>query len=334
MKAPYLSKSVSYVRGSVRRRMPELFLHTASGLTLIFAALFLMPGFLFAAPIGIMPFQSGSQTDQSVPSALITALKQAGRFEIVEQSKLDAVLDELKRGQSGLVDSETAAQIGQLIGAQYLIVGETNRTEAGLEAAYRVVHVETSLIVAADRASGKSDDVLQRLQASLLRQLDLYLGLDNPDSPYTVLLKLPEGPLKVGDTLTIKFKVISHRPSAPKRVYIQLYSINAKGVMTLIYPNRFSGFSPIEVDREYEFPSEKDDFEWELVPPTGMESIQAVVTTEPSDLFQTFTKARSTFPETGRNGHDPATYRGIQVQLNRDKRKDWKAQRVTYELQQ
>jgi len=278
MKAPYLSKSVSYVRGSVRRRMPELFSHTAPGLTLIFAALFLMPGFLSAAPIGIMPFQSGSQTD--------------------------------------------------------LIVGETNRTEAGLEAAYRVVHVETSLIVAADRASGKSDDVLQRLQASLLRQLDLYLGLDNPDSPYTVLLKLPEGPLKVGDTLTIKFKVISHRPSAPKRVYIQLYSINAKGVMTLIYPNRFSGFSPIEVDREYEFPSEKDDFEWELVPPTGMESIQAVVTTEPSDLFQTFTKARSTFPETGRNGHDPATYRGIQVQLNRDKRKDWKAQRVTYELQQ
>lgn len=334
MKAQYLSKSASNVRGSVRRRMPELFSHTASGLTVIFAVLFLMPGFLFAAPIGIMPFQSGSQMDQSVPSALITALKRAGRFEIVEQSKLEAVLDELKRGQSGLVDSETAAQIGQLIGAQYLIVGETNRTEAGLEAAYRVVHVETGLIVAADRASGKSDDVMQQLQASLLRQLDLYLGLDNPDSPYTVLLKIPEGPLKIGDTLTIKFKVISHRPSAPERVYIQLYSINAKGVMTLIYPNRFSGFSHIEVDREYEFPSEKDDFEWELVPPTGVESIQAVVTTEPIDLFQTFAKARSMFPETGRNGHDPATYRGIQVQLNRNKRKDWKAQRVTYELQQ
>lgn len=334
MKAQYLSKSASNVRGSVRRRMSELFSHTAPGLTVIFAVLFLMPGFLFAAPIGIMPFQSGSQMDQSVPSALITALKRAGRFEIVEQSKLEAVLDELKRGQSGLVDSETAAQIGQLIGAQYLIVGETNRTEAGLEAAYRVVHVETGLIVAADRASGKSDDVMQRLQASLLRQLDLYLGLDNPDSPYTVLLKIPEGPLKIGNTLTIKFKVISHRPSAPERVYIQLYSINAKGVMTLIYPNRFSGFSHIEVDREYEFPSEKDDFEWELVPPTGVESIQAVVTTEPIDLFQTFAKARSMFPETGRNGHDPATYRGIQVQLNRNKRKDWKAQRVTYELQQ
>jgi TolB-like protein len=301
--------------------------------SLILFFLVLLPEFVTAAPIGVLPFQMGSQQDQSVPSALVTALKQAGRYEIVEQSRLDDVLEELKRAQSGLVDSETAAQIGQLTGAQYLVVGEIHTVEGGIEAAYRVVHVETGLIVAADRSSGKREDVVQRLQESLLRQMDLYLGLDNPDSPYTVLLKIPDGPLKVGDTLTVRFKVISHRPSAPRRVYIQLYSINAKGVMTLIYPNRFSGFSPIEIDREYTFPSEKDDFEWELVPPTGVESIQAIVTTEPSDLFQVFQKARSTFPETNHNGQDPATYRGIQVQLNRNKRKDWKAQRITYELQ-
>lgn len=291
---------------------------------------------LGAAPVGVLPFhiQGESTTDLTVPSALITALKQAGRYEIVEQHRLDAVVAQLQQAHSGLVDTETAARIGQLVGAHYLIAGETHRTEGRLEASYRVVHVETGMIIAADRSTGNSDEVIRALQSSLLRQLDVYLGLDNPESPYTVLLKLPAGPLRIGNTLTLKFKVISHRPSAPRRVYIQLYSINARGTMTLIYPNRFSGFRPIEVGREYEFPSKGDDFEWMLVPPAGTEAIQAIVTTEPQDLFGTFAKARTAFPTTGYNGHAPATYRGIQVQLNQNTRKDWKAQRITYELQE
>ncbi|MBW7857000.1 MAG: DUF4384 domain-containing protein [Leptonema sp. (in: Bacteria)] len=218
------------------------------------------------------------------------------------------------------------------MGAQYLVVGEFSNNDQNFEAAYRVVHVETGLVIAADRQTGSKETVIDSLQDSLIQQLDVYLGLDNPTSPYTVLLKVNDGPLKVGSTLQLKFKVLSHSQTAPKKVYIQLYSINAKGVMTLIYPNRFSGFLPINIDQDYEFPSAKDDFEWQLVPPIGVESIQAMVTTEPVDLFQTFTKARSTFPETNKNGKDPVTYRGIQIRLNQEKLKDWKAQRISYEL--
>ena len=301
-------------------------------LCLLCISAWLAPLALPAAPIGVLPFQTKSGTDEPVTAAIITGLKLQGRYELVEQGRLDAIVDELNRGQSGMVDQDTAAKIGQLSGAQYLVIGEVDTQEATTTVSYRVVQVETGLIIAADRATGNQNTALQTIQDSLFRQLDIYLGIDNPESPYTVLLKLSEGPLKIGETLTLSFKVMSHKASAPKRVYIQLYSINAKGVMTLIYPNRFSGFTPIDVDREYEFPSKNDDFEWELVPPTGIEAIQAVVTTEPVDLFRLFSKARTTFPETKQNGHSPLTYRGIQVQLNKDKRKDWKAQRVTYEL--
>lgn len=306
---------------------------------------------IHAVPIGVLPFQNTNTIQKqkisenstsivsnktnlsdSTSSALITAMQQTGRYEIIEQARIDALLEEMARAQDGTVDTSSAAQIGQLVGAQYLIVGEFSDNDQSFESAYRVVHVETGLVIAADRQTGSKETVIDSLQDSLIRQLDLYLGLDNPQSPYTVLLKVNEEPLKVGNTLQLKFKVLSHSLTAPKKVYIQLYSINAKGVMTLIYPNRFSGFSPINIDQDYEFPSSKDDFEWQLVPPLGVESIQAMVTTKPVDLFQTFTKARSTFPETNKNGKDPVTYRGIQIRLNQEKLKDWKAQRISYEL--
>lgn len=301
---------------------------------------------IHAVPIGILPFHSTATNNEAessdlsgqpssadlLSSTIITAMQKAGRFEIVEQGRINALLDEMARAQDGSVDVSSAAQIGQLVGAQYLVMGSYNDKNQNFEAAFRVVHVETGLIIAADRFTGNQEVVIDKLQSSLIRQLDLYLGLDNPQSPYTILLKINDAPLKIGNTLQLKFKVLSHSQTAPKKVYVQLYSINAKGVMTLIYPNRFSGFSPLNIDQEYEFPSAQDDFEWQMVPPIGVESIQALATTEPVDLFNTFTKARSTFPETGKNGKDPITYRGIQIQLNQKKRKDWKSQRISYEL--
>lgn len=298
------------------------------------AAVYFAPSWIVAGPVGLVPFQNPAGPDARTPAALTVALKQAGRYEIVEQSRLDAIIEEIKKAQTGLVDEQTAAQIGHLVGAQYLVVGESREENGTLEAAYRIVQVETGIVIGADRAKGPTEEAIKQLQSGLMRQLDLYMNLDNPESPYTILLKLParDSVYKVGQTLSLKFKVIAHRPDAPRRVYIQLYSINARGAMTLIYPNRFSGFDAIEVDREYVFPSEKDDFEWELVPPVGNESIQAIVTTEPFDVFHTFSKAKEAFPEIQKNGHDPLTTRGIQTQLKKEKLKDWKAQRVTYEL--
>jgi len=44
------------------------------------------------------------------------------RFDVIERARLDVVLDELGLGQSGLVDTSTAPQLGRLLGARYVIV--------------------------------------------------------------------------------------------------------------------------------------------------------------------------------------------------------------------
>jgi len=54
---------------------------------------------------------------------LTTELQQTGRFIVVERKELNSVLTEQDLGASGRVSKATAAKVGQLLGAQYLVVG-------------------------------------------------------------------------------------------------------------------------------------------------------------------------------------------------------------------
>ena len=56
----------------------------------------------------------------------LTAL---GKFRVVERSKLEAVLEEQNLGASGRVRAGTGARIGQLTGAQYLVMGTVTSYE-------------------------------------------------------------------------------------------------------------------------------------------------------------------------------------------------------------
>lgn len=266
---------------------------------------------------------------------LISILDSTKRYEIIEQDKIEEIYKELQKGQTGLVDQEDAAKLGYLKGIHYFIFYDIIPENNQFSANYRIVKTETGTIIGAGRSKGNYEEILNDLSEQIMHQLDIYLNLDNPESLYTILLKLnKEKPVyKVGETIQVKFKVIPHKNAKVNKVYIQLFSIDAKGKITLIYPNKFSGFDPIEVNKEYIFPSESDDFEWELTPPTGTEYIQAFVSEKPIDIFGTLYKARNElFPESKENGNTLITYRGIKTKLKKEKIKNWSAMRIAYEL--
>lgn len=54
---------------------------------------------------------------------LVTALVATGRFDVVERSRIEQVLLEQDLGLAGIVDEATAAQVGMLLGAEYVILG-------------------------------------------------------------------------------------------------------------------------------------------------------------------------------------------------------------------
>ncbi len=57
---------------------------------------------------------------------LITDLAKVQGVQVVERARLQALVQELKLGGSGLVTSESAPRVGRLLGARYLVGGDLN----------------------------------------------------------------------------------------------------------------------------------------------------------------------------------------------------------------
>lgn len=289
--------------------------------------------------VAVLPFRINGKEDRDVgaglSSRLMARLQARNQFEIVERLDLQRIEEELVTAQTGLVNTDSAARIGRLVGARYLVLGEWSDSVAGQgKGSYRLVVAETGRLIGSGIAAGSEEEVLRRFEASLSRQLAIYQSLDNPESPYSILLQLDREDhlYRVGDRVKVSFQVKRHRNTAPSQVYIQLYAIDSEGVMTMIYPNRFSGVKPININQEYTFPSEEDPFEWKLVPPTGTETIQAFVTTEAVDPFQATDRMDEGFVRVSTRGHSLDTFSGIVTVLKEEE--GWSADRITFEIQQ
>lgn len=102
---------------------------------------------------------------------LTTQLVRTGEFTVIERQQIDAVLAEQQLGMSGVVDPATAARIGELLGAQAVIIGSITQfslesrsvgisrfaatiTEAESKLDARVVSTTTGEIIAVAEGSG------------------------------------------------------------------------------------------------------------------------------------------------------------------------------------
>jgi len=96
-------------------------------------------------------------------------------FNLVERINISEALKEMELGQTGLIDENTAPQVGKMIGAEGLvtgsfqIVGQTIRLDA------RLLDVETGRIYAFAGAYGELDKIFEaqdRIAASFLNALN------------------------------------------------------------------------------------------------------------------------------------------------------------------
>ena len=130
--------------------------------------------------LGILNFTSKTY---GVPDSMAAGISdffarllfKADDIMLVERERLDDVARELRLGMSGLVDPKSAAQIGKLAGAEYILLGSitnlghahsggsiplpwvaisTSEEKVKADLDVRVVKVETGEIVCAETASG------------------------------------------------------------------------------------------------------------------------------------------------------------------------------------
>jgi curli biogenesis system outer membrane secretion channel CsgG len=119
--------------------------------------------------IGVLSFENGGSYglesedynafEVGLQQMLITELAVNTDMRLVDRGRIQEVLSEIDLGASGKVDANTAARIGKIVGAKYMIMGGFIDWYSDLRFDARIVDVETSEIVQAKFVRGKRGDM-------------------------------------------------------------------------------------------------------------------------------------------------------------------------------
>jgi curli biogenesis system outer membrane secretion channel CsgG len=136
--------------------------------------------------IAVLPFDFGGSInagDPELPEALgvgvqqllITEFAANPALRVVDRSQIRQLLAEQDLGGSGRVDANTAAKIGKLVGARYMVHGSVSEYgEFRIDA--RIISVETSEIVKTEKINGKRDglyNLVTNLSNNITRGVNL-----------------------------------------------------------------------------------------------------------------------------------------------------------------
>lgn len=121
--------------------------------------------------VAVFPFEDGGWMGMEVEDRqalgvglqqiLLNELQQNANLRIVERNALREVLmQEQDLGASGRVDAQTAARIGRIVGARYVVLGSfTDLAGSQPTVTGRVVDVETSEVLRSEQALGKKEEL-------------------------------------------------------------------------------------------------------------------------------------------------------------------------------
>ncbi|HET9982598.1 MAG TPA: CsgG/HfaB family protein [Longimicrobiales bacterium] len=101
----------------------------------------------------LAPLQVGMQ------QMLLTELGQNSALRIVERSALKDLIEEQNLGTSGRVDPQTAAKIGKLVGARYVVTGVFVDLYGNFRLDGRVVDVETGEVLKTQQVQAKREQM-------------------------------------------------------------------------------------------------------------------------------------------------------------------------------
>ena len=107
-------------------------------------------------PCAILPVAAAGEglgaTAEYFGERLVMASAEAGRWKLVERKDLQKILAELELQLSGLVDEDSAAKVGQLLGADVLVSSTLYKRADRYELFLRLVRVSTAEVLAVSRA--------------------------------------------------------------------------------------------------------------------------------------------------------------------------------------
>jgi TolB-like protein len=133
--------------------------------------------------IAVLDFQlQGENFDNKdmgtiVAEWFITAMVREGRFDVVERRMLEKILGEQKLAMSGVVDANSATQIGKLLGVKVIISGSVMKLKEVTEINARIIDVESASIIAAENiksaATARLQDMVIDMSEKIIKNFPL-----------------------------------------------------------------------------------------------------------------------------------------------------------------
>ncbi|MBI2615516.1 MAG: hypothetical protein HYW52_07580 [Gemmatimonadetes bacterium] len=136
--------------------------------------------------IAVFPFENGGSYGQDqenfdalqvgLQQMLITEFAQNPQLRIVERGRIKDLLAEQDLGASGRVDANTAAKLGKIVGARYVVLGGFIDFYGDFRIDARIVNVETTELVKVTKVSDKRDKLyglIVNLAGSITRDVNL-----------------------------------------------------------------------------------------------------------------------------------------------------------------
>jgi len=107
----------------------------------------------------------------SVSDLLRTEMVDTGQFIVVERAQMDSILKEQEIQMTGCTDSACAVQLGKLLSARKILIGEVNQMGSGVIITARVVDVEMGVADFASSEKAKDLNDIDRAAKRLAGKL-------------------------------------------------------------------------------------------------------------------------------------------------------------------
>lgn len=101
---------------------------------------------------------------RGLATMIATELASRPQVQVVDRQEIDRLVESRQVALSGRMDDGQAVQLGQLLGAQYVVVGNValQRDQARID--LRLLNVESGAVEKADRRQGSRDDFLSMVE--------------------------------------------------------------------------------------------------------------------------------------------------------------------------
>ena len=181
--------------------------------------------------IAVLPFANGGSYGQGkedfdalergIAGMMISELAQNPAARVVEREQIQRLLDEQNLGAQGRVDPQTAAKVGKLVGARYVILGNFIDFYGDFRVDVRLVNTETSEIVKTESDRQQREhlfDIIRNVSTRLMKDANLPALTRNASSEQRMSRQIPT------EALTFYSRALLYQDRGQKEKAVEMFN--------------------------------------------------------------------------------------------------------------